>query len=523
MTTTCTEAADEPMLEAATLPVRDLADLAVREGRRPRPVYGAHKWFARRLGSAFRALLIASTLPENGDFWGAFEKGVDLGGTTVLDPFVGGGTSVIEAQRLGASVLGTDVDPVAVAITSFQSRLHDLPSLDATLAGLSASIGQTMRPFYEREDGTTGLHHFWVQRVDCGHCGRAYDAHPHHVLAAEVDSKTCYAVCRCCGEIGQIRASWSSFMCRACRKRTNTRKGNVDHGEATCPHCRRTERLIDVGARTGTPPRFRLFAIETIPHGSGGRPVPMRDRKIVRVSAGDLARYDEASRALVALLEDGGPGMPPRRIPQERSDDRLIRYGYRRYADLFCDRQKLHLLLLSRAIMTLPPGNERDAMGIAFSDHLKANCMLASYAIGYRRLSPLFAFRAFRHVPRPVELNPWVQGTGRGSFPNAVRQVARAAAWAKHPSEYRLTGGFTTPRTESKGGADIRLASAASLTHVLDASIDLVLTDPPYFDNIAYSEGSCRVPGWWLARHATRPATRTSSRALPRRRALCTN
>jgi len=35
--------------------------------------------------------------------------------------------------------------------------------------------------------------------------------------------------------------------------------------------------------------------------------------------------------------------------------------------------------------------------------------------------------------------------------------------------------------------------------------------------------GSCRVPGWCRIRHATRPAMRVPSRALPRRRALCTN
>jgi len=35
--------------------------------------------------------------------------------------------------------------------------------------------------------------------------------------------------------------------------------------------------------------------------------------------------------------------------------------------------------------------------------------------------------------------------------------------------------------------------------------------------------GSCWVPGWCRVRHATRPAMRAPSRALPRRRALCTN
>jgi hypothetical protein len=40
---------------------------------------------------------------------------------------------------------------------------------------------------------------------------------------------------------------------------------------------------------------------------------------------------------------------------------------------------------------------------------------------------------------------------------------------------------------------------------------------------MGYIKGSCRVPGWWQARHATRPVMRAPSRALPRRRALCTN
>ena len=53
---------------------------------------------------------------------------------------------------------------------------------------------------------------------------------------------------------------------------------------------------------------------------------------------------------------------------------------------------------------------------IAFSDHLTTNCMMTNYAFGWRRLAPLFSIRAFRHVPRPVEINPWLDGTGRGTY-----------------------------------------------------------------------------------------------------------
>jgi putative DNA methylase len=104
---------ERSLLDAGQVPVEDLAAFAERESRRPRPIYLAHKWFARRFGTAFRALLVGATTSVDTDFWAAYYGEADLTGIRVLDPFVGGGTSVVEALRLGASVTGVDVDPVA--------------------------------------------------------------------------------------------------------------------------------------------------------------------------------------------------------------------------------------------------------------------------------------------------------------------------------------------------------------------------------------------------------------------------
>jgi len=134
---------------------------------------------------------------------------------------------------------------------------------------------------------------------------------------------------------------------------------------------------------------------------------------------------EHAQKLLEATMNDGGVGLPDRLIPvQRRSDDRLIRYGYQQYVDLFNPRQLAHLLILSREIRKLDEPL-REPFSIAFSDHLKTNCMMTNYAFGWRRLAPLFAIRAYRHVPRPVELNPWIDGTGRGTYPNAVRSIMR--------------------------------------------------------------------------------------------------
>jgi len=172
----------------------------------------------------------------------------------------------------------------------------------------------------------------------------------------------------------------------------------------------------------------------------------------------------------------------------DRFDSRLIDYGYRRWTDLFNPRQLLHLSLLSEALEAYDQP-VRAALSMAFSDHLTTNCMLTSYAAGWRRLTPLFSLRAFRHIPRPVELNPWVDGSGRGSFPNTVRKLMRAAEYARLPQEPVLKGGFRpVPAVGAERPPVVKCGTARDLSFLDDASVDLVLTDPPYFDNIAYSE-----------------------------------
>jgi adenine-specific DNA methylase len=179
-----------------------------------------------------------------------------------------------------------------------------------------------------------------------------------------------------------------------------------------------------------------------------------------------------------------------------RSDTRLIDYGYQSYHDLFNARQLLHLALLRSEIAKLPPRYQVPC-AIAFSNHLTTNCMLTAYAFGWRRLSPLFSIRAFRHVPRPVEINPWADGTGRGTFPNAVHRVASAVAFAVSPSEADRTGGFrATPAIAAHESPVVRQVPASRLHHIATGSVDIVLTDPPYFDNIAYSELSAFFRPW---------------------------
>jgi adenine-specific DNA methylase len=127
--------------------------------------------------------------------------------------------------------------------------------------------------------------------------------------------------------------------------------------------------------------------------------------------------------------------------------------------------------------------------------------MLTNYAFGWRRLAPLFSIRAYRHVCRPVEINPWLDGTGRGTFPNAVRQVQRAIEFARGPEVACLDGGFVRSGslTPNGQGRVILHGDSRDLVGVADRSVDLILTDPPFFDNIAYAELSDFFLPWLQA------------------------
>lgn len=92
-------------------PIAGIAELALREGQCTNPIYRVHRWVARCLGSRFRAILTGLSLtPEEADrFWDMYLGALSLDGAGVLDPFVGGGSSLVELPGSGEG--GSTVRP----------------------------------------------------------------------------------------------------------------------------------------------------------------------------------------------------------------------------------------------------------------------------------------------------------------------------------------------------------------------------------------------------------------------------
>src|SRR5205823_8695497 len=94
-----------------------IASLALKEKQiqqNYRPIIAVHKWFARRPGTLFRGLILA----EFGDrpLAESYFEANGFAGRVVADPFMGGGTPLIEANRVGCDVIGCDINPMSAWI-----------------------------------------------------------------------------------------------------------------------------------------------------------------------------------------------------------------------------------------------------------------------------------------------------------------------------------------------------------------------------------------------------------------------
>src|SRR5262249_24951284 len=116
-----------PMAIEKHFNVAFIADLALREKQiqqNYRPIIAVHKWFARRPGTLFRGLVLSEfgTKPLRE----AFFCSNNFAGICIADPFIGGGTPLIEANRVGCDIIGYDVNPMAYWIVHQAIEYVDL-------------------------------------------------------------------------------------------------------------------------------------------------------------------------------------------------------------------------------------------------------------------------------------------------------------------------------------------------------------------------------------------------------------
>jgi len=214
------------LIETDSFPIEFLSQICERESWRKeihRPVYHVHKWWAKRLGSVFRGILIASSQDKHSDLTTEFYKTQDFSGSIVFDPFMGSGTTIGEAHKLGFTALGRDINPVAVS--AVRAALGPMPSAAISCAydELDKTVGARIRALYQAKDAEGDpcvvLYYFWVMQARCPHCTASVD-----LFASYVFSQNAYPQ----------RKPEVKILCPHCNDIFSGLHG--DH-EAECPHC----------------------------------------------------------------------------------------------------------------------------------------------------------------------------------------------------------------------------------------------------------------------------------------------
>ncbi|MBP1716769.1 MAG: hypothetical protein H6Q43_207 [Deltaproteobacteria bacterium] len=263
-------------------PIVEINRLAVPERNSFKPIYQMHKWFARRASCVFRAILLGAMKPAQKadgtstdlmeEFYKDHTHDPDTKGKTILDPFMGGGTTVVEALRLGCNVIGIDLNPVAWFIVKTEVEPVDLKELQEAFERLAERpvdwnggkpLRDTLLSLYktEVEPGIEAdvIYTFWVKHavctdpnckkevplfddyivahkspsvqyhpdVTCSHCGKLYDW---EVEAGSLIADSAMMVNAPRGSSGEGRPtqSWSY---------TPKLKGKQEIVQAICPHC----------------------------------------------------------------------------------------------------------------------------------------------------------------------------------------------------------------------------------------------------------------------------------------------
>jgi putative DNA methylase len=522
------------LIETDAFPFEFVSQLAERESWRKevhRPVYHVHKWWAKRLGSVFRGILLGSLLPENDDLAKAFYRKHRFAGVTVFDPFMGSGTTIGEAHKLGFTALGRDINPVAVESVRTALGPMDHRLLTQTFHELSLHVGEQLRALYRSKDakGRTCdvLYFFWVMQVPCPDCHKPVDLFPSWIIARNAypnRKPEVQVVCPSCGDIFPSVHGQQAATCRTCGTKFNPEQGPAKGAKATCQHCHLNFTILDAVAAAAARPTFRLY----------GKLVLTRDvaKEYLPATAEDHASYEVCSTKLGEEIDRGQLSLPTLALENGYNTRQAMSYAFTAWRDFFNDRQLLALALLHKAIAQVPDDSTRAALLTLFSGVLEFNNMFASYkGEGTGAVRHMFSHHILKPERTPIEANVWGTPKSSGSFSNLFRsRLLRAIEYREAPTEVNGTAtakgrvcaepfsGKVEDQWPVKGRFSDRAIylSCADSAHtgLPDQCLDLVVTDPPFFDNVHYSELADFFHAWrQLTPTGTTAATTTRSPA----------
>lgn len=465
-----------------------------------RPLIAIHKWFARRPGTLFRALILSELGRQPVEE--TYFQGHDFSDKHILDPFMGGGTTVVEANRLGCKVTAADINPMSWWIVRQQIQDLDLDAYSRAAEALRVHLRQEIGHLFQTRCPKTGRlaevkYFLWVKTTTCGSCGKPHDLFPSYLIAQDVRHTANVFVCVYCGALFESQDRAHPGPCPICSHEIPT-DSTASRNRTRCLHCHELISYPSKGV-----PQHRLFAMEYhVPNVTGRE--SRKGRLFKAPDADDLARLEEAAERLAKL---GTRFVPDDAIPKGDETERLHRWGYTCYRDLFNARQLLGLEMSCRWIASHPETRVREALATNLSDLLRYQNMLCRYDPMALKSLDIFSVHGFPVGLIQCESNIMgIEGArglpvGSGGWLNITEKFSKAKRYCQQPFEVRRDGsrkvevpisgewiGTARRGSSSEHERHVDLICGDSTSLPGDSLLDGVFTDPPYFGNVQYAE-----------------------------------
>jgi putative DNA methylase len=456
-----------------------------RNRERYAPVVSVYRWWARRPHSLIGAILDAAREVGKTD------------SVRVADPFSGGGTTAIEAARRHLPVYAQDLYPwpatgLATGLTAVPSREFERAA-DQLLASLDS-----LRKAFRRSDGRELTHVLRVRVGACSECDQPVYQLPHPLISVasrSIAETEAYYGCRACGSVHADSKAKPPNCCPVCDRLYEATK---ERGISACPHCRGTA----VSKSWPCAPEWHPLLVQEAVTERGRLRARLRPAE-----PGDPVHSPTASLRFPKLQEPILPGLETRR---------LLNAGFRTWGDLYTARQANVLLTALQHIQALDASDAcKNRLALAVIGAAEMPAFLSRWDRYHLKAFEGIANHRYAHTTVVVEMNP-LANLGRGTVARRLRAARIASDWVAQEvgttvRPKRITK--ITRRVDLRKGVYVATGNSAR-QGLKGGTVDLVLTDPPYYDDVQYGE-LARIFHFWLALHQELPPFDEREEAVP--------
>ncbi len=428
----------------------------------------------------------------------------------VLDPTAGGGSAALEAVRLGLATEASDVNAVAALI---EYATVDWPArygaaVVDTFERVTAMFVERAEARYEgvfpeEPDDILVSGYLYARTVACPYCGGLVPLSPNWRLAP--GGKGVRLVPELVGGPGS-----EGRVCEfeVVERSEEQSEGTVARGDGLCPYsdCERQISGDHIKAeaqagRMGEQLYAVVFKERVLVETKSGR----KREKWVRGYRAPRAE-DDNSAEVEARLDEKLPEwealdmVPRERIPEGNKTMEPRRYGMAAWRDLFSARQLLchgtsvevfrEMLEADRVAGELTAVRKAayGYLALALDKLLNYNSRMSVWMPTREVVANTFNRHDFAFCWSHAEMAPLVTGLGYDWAFTQTAKCIKELVELLNPKGKRGDIFDQAPDKPEPPPVTITCKSADSLDHIQNASIDAVVMDPPYYDNVMYAE-----------------------------------